>query len=675
MFYGRVDVYWPDGPIESYRLNKPAVAVGRSTGNDIVLDTTAISRYHITLTLKDQQIFLEDLDSVNGTYVDGARLEAHNPRVLRGGEEIQIGDVRLIFHPPVEDITAHGEGDTTQRIVMAQPTYRLELEGPDMAVAPGAHVQATLKVENISDATDRFFVEVDGLPKGWVRVDRVEMELEPGEQGQILISFKPLRRSESRPGDHPFVVRVRSQSRPAETVDVPTALRVLAYSGFGMAFGQPRVDNNAGFKLYLHNQGNAVLQLSIQGTDPAQALRFQLPAAQVQLGPGERQSVIGAISPRRRRVFGVDREHEFALLAHSRDASSFLASVPGTYVEKSLLPSWVPVLAVPLIAIMMLLFAGMLLLLLGNDDSQPTSVQPSIIAFSASNPAITLGDAVSMTWEVADAENISLFVERGGARQPYPLESSTPPITVTFDQTGLYTLVLEAQNGELVSTAAATVEVRPLVTMAVQPIDGPELIYYVRQPVQVDWTVGGAKEFDGGYDIWLESPNQPDPLLAAPLALIGQQTVQVIPQEGQAEWLVTLYARGQDDVVASVTQRLAIVYPSCELNAPRTVVRSGPAEVYPAIVPPLESSSEGNLSLSPIARDPSGTWLQVTIGVDNPRSGWVPRADFTCTNFKPDQLIVTEDFPPPPTPTPPASETEGASPTPSATPVSTAASP
>ena len=51
MPYGRIDVYWPDGPIESYQQQTDH-AIGRSTGNDIVLDTTAISRYHITLTVK-----------------------------------------------------------------------------------------------------------------------------------------------------------------------------------------------------------------------------------------------------------------------------------------------------------------------------------------------------------------------------------------------------------------------------------------------------------------------------------------------------------------------------------------------------------------------------------------------------------------------------------------------
>src|SRR5512133_1073744 len=128
MAYGRLDVYWPDGPVESYLLDKQATALGRSPGNDIVLDTTAISRYHVTFTFKNQQVLLEDLQSANGTYVDGVRLEANKPYLLRGGEEIQLGDILLIFHPPV-DIAAVS-GDATQRITLSQPTYGVELEGP-----------------------------------------------------------------------------------------------------------------------------------------------------------------------------------------------------------------------------------------------------------------------------------------------------------------------------------------------------------------------------------------------------------------------------------------------------------------------------------------------------------------------------------------------------------------
>ena len=303
MFYGRVDVYWPSGPIESYRLNKTAVAVGRSTGNDIVLDTTGISRYHIKFTFNEYQARLEDLDSANGTYVDGVRLSPHEPYVLRGGEEIQIGDIRLIYHPPAA-LDSSGAEEITQRVVLARTTYRVALEGPDMAVAPGAHVQAVLKVENTGEETDRYFIEIDGLPKGWVRVDRAEMELSAGEMGQAVVSFKPLRRSETRPGDYPFVVRVRAKSTPAETVDAPAVLSVLPFSGFGMALGSEHLVNGERLKVFLHNQGNAPLPLDLSGADRSNALVVELSAAHVALMPGERQTITGSVYGRRRRFAG-----------------------------------------------------------------------------------------------------------------------------------------------------------------------------------------------------------------------------------------------------------------------------------------------------------------------------------------------------------------------------------
>ncbi len=655
MFYGRVDVYWPDGPVESYRLNKPTIAIGRSTGNDIVLDTTAISRYHITLSFQNQQAVLEDLESVNGTYVDSIRLAAHEPYVLRGGEEIQIGDIRVIFHPPVLDSAA--SADTTRRVVLSQPTYRVELEGPDMAVAPGAHVQATLKIENLGGQADRYFVEIDSLPKGWARVDRVELEIESGESAQAVISLKPLRRSESQPGDHPFVVRVRSKSKPAETIDAPATLQVLPFSGFGMALGNSHV-NDAGFKLYLHNQGNAPLPLMIQGTDPAQVLRFHLSAGQIQLGPGERQTLAGTIRLRRQRLFGQPREREFALVAQALDPSGFVAAVPGTYLESGLLPGWVPVLVVPVLVVAALLVFSLAMLLLGANDDE-SGVQPAITALTVENPAITLGEIVAVRWDVSGAESLELIAESGGEQTRYPMEAGMTSFTLAFDQTGIYTLTLEARNKQRADTAAVQVEVRPAVMLGLEVLDGTELVRNVRQDVRVSWSVKGAREFDGAFDIWMESADQGGILIAAPLPESGQQDVQVVPQGEQSEWLVTLYAQGRDDVTAKVPQKLPIVYPSCELDAARTIVRSGPGDVYPALVPPLESSPQGNLSLSPIARDPSGDWLQVTIGVDDRRPGWVLRDDFVCANFDPEQLVITGDFPPPPVETsPPGGETQ-----------------
>lgn len=163
MTYGRLDVYWPDGPIESYQIDKPSTAIGRSSGNDIVLDTTAVSRYHVSLTRKDSQTILVDLGSANGTYLDGERITPHEPYTLRGGEEIQIGDIRLIFQPEptgqpeVAAITTKqilNETQSTRRIEIVQPTFKVELDSPDTTVTPGAHIQASLGILNIGEESD-----------------------------------------------------------------------------------------------------------------------------------------------------------------------------------------------------------------------------------------------------------------------------------------------------------------------------------------------------------------------------------------------------------------------------------------------------------------------------------------------------------------------------------------
>src|SRR5712691_4952879 len=257
MAYGRIDVYWPDGPIESYQLEKPTVAIGRSTGNDIVLDTTAVSRYHVSLTRRDQQVALEDLESVNGTYVDGERIKPHEPILLRGGEEIQVGDVRLIFQPQEDTaddlettrpLSTPENIEVTRRIERSQTTFKIELDPPRGAVTPGAYVQASVHITNTGNETDVFSIEVNGIPKEWIRLDRAHVELDPGEDATMLISFKPLRRSESAPGDYPATVLIYARSAPAQPAEAPMILTVRPYGGFGMALDATRIEPGSAFE-------------------------------------------------------------------------------------------------------------------------------------------------------------------------------------------------------------------------------------------------------------------------------------------------------------------------------------------------------------------------------------------------------------------------------------------
>ncbi len=423
MAYGKLDVYWPDGPFESYQLEKPVIAIGRSTGNDIVLDTSSISRYHITLGYKDQQVVLHDLESVNGTYVDGQRLKANDPFILRGGEEIQIGDLRLIFQPALAEPFAPSLRGVvaSEHLAASQGVVRAEMDTPPMAVTPGAHVQVTVTLYNTGPDTERFLVEAEGVPKEWVRVDRPELEISGAGQAIVVASFRPLRRSESKPGDYPVTLRVRAKARLEEMVELKFTLQVLAYSGFGMVLGTAHVEGPQPFELHLHNQGSGLLSLAITGATPQNTLLFEIKPFSIVLAPGERRAIRGQVRTRTTRLIGSRREHRFDVLVRSQDASGFLAAAEGAYLERPLLPPVALVLVGVVALLILLVVSGPVVAALF-----PTST-PTPTNTPTSTPTSTRTPTATPTYTPTNT------------RTPTPTSTATPTATATNTSTATST--------------------------------------------------------------------------------------------------------------------------------------------------------------------------------------------------------------------------------------------
>jgi CheY-like chemotaxis protein len=54
-----------------------------------------ISRHHARITRRGREIVVEDLGSMNGTFVNGKKVIPYHPRVLRNGNELQLGELKL----------------------------------------------------------------------------------------------------------------------------------------------------------------------------------------------------------------------------------------------------------------------------------------------------------------------------------------------------------------------------------------------------------------------------------------------------------------------------------------------------------------------------------------------------------------------------------------------------
>jgi ABC transport system ATP-binding/permease protein len=68
--------------------------IGRATGADFIVDAALVSRVHCRLTvLSGGELEVRDLESTNGTYVNGSRIETAR---LEAGDRLQVGRVELV---------------------------------------------------------------------------------------------------------------------------------------------------------------------------------------------------------------------------------------------------------------------------------------------------------------------------------------------------------------------------------------------------------------------------------------------------------------------------------------------------------------------------------------------------------------------------------------------------
>ena len=72
-------------------LDQEVVTIGRDRENDIVLDSDSVSRRHARVEHRDGRIYLTDLDSTNGTYVNDDNEPVRDTQ-LRRGDQVKIGD-------------------------------------------------------------------------------------------------------------------------------------------------------------------------------------------------------------------------------------------------------------------------------------------------------------------------------------------------------------------------------------------------------------------------------------------------------------------------------------------------------------------------------------------------------------------------------------------------------
>jgi len=79
---------------ESFALSGDRMTIGRRPDSDVFLDDVTVSRDHALLVRRGRDFYLDDLGSLNGTYVNRQRIDSHR---LEDGDELQVGKYKLTY--------------------------------------------------------------------------------------------------------------------------------------------------------------------------------------------------------------------------------------------------------------------------------------------------------------------------------------------------------------------------------------------------------------------------------------------------------------------------------------------------------------------------------------------------------------------------------------------------
>lgn len=571
MAFGRIAIQTEDGHLEEYELTKPTTSVGRQPGNDIVLNTSAVSRYHAQLDVAEGGVYLVDLGTVNGTFVNDVQVDPNGRVLLNHDDVITLGDVALRFMAP------EARSGTKRAMVSLTPEartieapgvpFRMVLDEPQQSVAPGARLQLTLGVENLGDQQIGLNIEMGGLEPDWIKVNRREAALEPGEQIQAMISVRPPRSSHTRPGVYALTVRVMHAPDPSQVLEAVREIDVVPYAGLGIAMQRSRSGDQ--FHIAVQNQGNVTTQVVLEGYQRQRLLRYRFQPRQLALQPGETKQVTLSVQPAAGRPFGSPQDVTFAVVACSQDEAGFQAPVVARYTITPSWPRWLLGISLPMLLGALLVVALLVgaLILTGIID-----LPGGMLPVAQSSPTVEAATEVAT--------------------------DASPGLVPTVIPTGI----------AAIKTFGAS----------------PETVYYhTRGEIMLTWEAAGKVELLGP-----ESPPSEIPLTEED----QRNRTYIINQEmlSLGDNTYTLRVTGEDGQVDQEIVTIHVEPYECQLVTGSSIYRD-PEQVSP----PAPDSLGFAGSLAVVGRNADASWIQIDFrNPENPDYlGWVPPESLRCDTF------------------------------------------
>ncbi len=213
--------------LAEYNMSKERYTIGRLPDNDVRIDNPAVSGHHSLIINILNDSFLEDLNSTNGTYVNGKLIKKH---ALQNGDVITIGHHQLRFSDQQVNDAEQDEFEKTMVIPAGQQNAE-QLARAERAAEAAA---AAVKLDEIEErAEDDVAASVKLDPEEAAGLDAPQPEPEPAPQPEPTIAPAP------EPAPEPAHTETVSHTGTAAGIDpalAPSALPMAKLQVLSGAF-------------------------------------------------------------------------------------------------------------------------------------------------------------------------------------------------------------------------------------------------------------------------------------------------------------------------------------------------------------------------------------------------------------------------------------------------------
>lgn len=349
---------------ETLPLTKASYLIGRASSNDIVISGDGVSRKHARLERTASGWQMTDLNSTNGTYVEGQKLLPDVPESLDPNQEVRIGPNFLRWQPPATAVPSQIGGLTYQATTpMAVPVGGSQIHSStgqlsvvinptNLDVAPGGRAEMQIELLNQGTTVDHFELQMQGIAPDWVTLPPEPLQLMPGTRGSLPVSVHPPQNSSARSGQHRYRLVVRSTSGSQENAAVSGSINVKPFTRFSVDMRPKQLKNKGVCRVLIRNEGNYDTTYAVIGRDPGEAVQFDATPKRVEVVAGERGTVDFTLSPKKRPFLGNKQMLPFEFQVSATDAPR--QSLNGQLDVRPILPPWLPAAVVGLAVVLCL---------------------------------------------------------------------------------------------------------------------------------------------------------------------------------------------------------------------------------------------------------------------------------------------------------------------------------